>query len=149
VGTPFVLALPRVTDREAGASILAFPGGRLGMSEKDGNPQSRKRTRQCRVPTSIYNLGRDTALPCPGYKISDRSKPTEMETITIQVDAELAQAYRSAKPQQQQNATFMFNLIIKELLNSNSFTALVEQIRAETAANGLTAEILAELLEDE
>ena len=72
-----------------------------------------------------------------------------METITIQVDAELAQAYRAAKPQQQQNAAFMCNLIIKELLNSNSFTALVEEIRKETAANGLTAEILAELLEDE
>ncbi|MBP0012426.1 MAG: hypothetical protein J7545_09865 [Roseofilum sp. SBFL] len=72
-----------------------------------------------------------------------------METITIQVDAELAQAYRAAEPQQQQNATFMFNLIIQELLNPNSFNDLVKQIREEAAANGLTAEILAELLEDE
>jgi len=72
-----------------------------------------------------------------------------METITIQVDAELAQAYREAEPQQQQNVSFMFNLMIKELFNSNSFNELVAQIREETAANGLTAEILAELLEDE
>lgn len=56
-----------------------------------------------------------------------------METITIQVEAELAQAYRAAEPQQQQN--------------SNSFNDLVKQIREEAAANGLTAEILAELLE--
>jgi len=72
-----------------------------------------------------------------------------MENITIQVDAELAQAYRAAKPQQQQDAAFMFNLIIQELLNPNSFNDLVKQIREEAAANGLTAEILAELLEDE
>jgi hypothetical protein len=72
-----------------------------------------------------------------------------METITIQVDAELAQAYREAEPQQQQNVSFMFNLMMKELFNSNSFNDIVAQIREETAANGLTAEILAELLEDE
>lgn len=72
-----------------------------------------------------------------------------METITIQVDAELAQAYREAEPQQQQNVSFMFNLMIKELFTSNSFNDLVAQIREEAAANGLTAEILAELLEDE
>ncbi|MBP0011195.1 MULTISPECIES: hypothetical protein [unclassified Roseofilum] len=56
-----------------------------------------------------------------------------METITIQVEAELAQAYRAAEPQQQQNP--------------NSFNDLVKQMREEAAANGLTAEILAELLE--
>lgn len=70
-----------------------------------------------------------------------------METITIQVEAELAQAYRAAEPQQQEDAAFMFNLIIQELLNPNSFNDLVKQIREEAAANGLTAEILAELLE--
>ena len=72
-----------------------------------------------------------------------------METITIQVDAELAQAYREAEPQQHKNVSFMFNLMIKELLTSNSFNDLVAQIREESAANGLTAEILAELLEHE
>lgn len=72
-----------------------------------------------------------------------------METITIKVDAELAQAYREAEPQQQQNVSFMFNLMIEELFASHSFNDLVAQVRAEAAANRLTAEILAELLEDE
>ncbi|MDB9516598.1 hypothetical protein PN466_06500 [Roseofilum reptotaenium CS-1145] len=40
-----------------------------------------------------------------------------METITIQVGAELAQAYRTAEPQQQEDAAFLFHLIIQELLN--------------------------------
>ena len=37
--------------------------------------------------------------------------------------------------------------IDQESWNSNSFHDLVKQIREEAAANGLTAEILAELLE--
>lgn len=73
-----------------------------------------------------------------------------METITIQVDPETAKAYRAAETQKQQDVSLMFNLIVKELLNSsNSFDDLVQQIRTEAATNGLTPDILAELLENE
>ena len=73
-----------------------------------------------------------------------------MEIITIQVDAETAKAYRAAETQKQQDISLMFNLMVKELLNSStSFDDLVKQIRTEAATNGLTPEILAELLEDE
>lgn len=73
-----------------------------------------------------------------------------METITIQVDAETAKAYRAAETQKQQDVSLMLNLIVKELLNSpTSFDDLVQKIRTEAATNGITPEIIAELLENE
>lgn len=36
-----------------------------------------------------------------------------MENITIQVDSDIAQAYRNANPEQQKNAILMCNLILK------------------------------------
>ena len=72
-----------------------------------------------------------------------------MQTITIQVDAEVAKAYREAEAQQQQNATMVCNFLLKELFKPTSFQEIVEQIREEAKTNGLTEEILAELLEGE
>ncbi len=72
-----------------------------------------------------------------------------MESITIQVDAEIAKAYQEAEPQKQQNATLVFNLFLKELLKTDHFEEIVQQIRNEAANNGLTEEILRELLKDD
>lgn len=72
-----------------------------------------------------------------------------MEIITLKVDSEIAKAYREAKTEQQENANKICNLILKQLLKPASFREIVDQIREETKANGLTPEILAELLEDE
>ena len=43
----------------------------------------------------------------------------------------------------------IFNLILKELFKDASFEEIVEQIRQEAEKNGLTPEILKELLQDE
>ncbi|GCL35535.1 MAG: hypothetical protein ACKO9I_00765 [Sphaerospermopsis kisseleviana] len=72
-----------------------------------------------------------------------------METITLQVDPEIAKAYREAEPEKQKNALIVCNLILKELLKNTSFEEIVQQIRQEAEENGLTPEILAELLKDE
>lgn len=72
-----------------------------------------------------------------------------METITIPVDADIAQAYRQANPQQQQNAILICNILLKDLLQPTNFQELVQQIRQEAAANGLTPEILEELLQND
>ncbi len=66
-----------------------------------------------------------------------------METITIQVDAKVAEAYQQAATQQQQNISLIFNLIAKELLQPTPFRELVQDIRAEAASNGLTEDVLA------
>ncbi|NEQ73410.1 MAG: hypothetical protein F6K23_10220 [Okeania sp. SIO2C9] len=72
-----------------------------------------------------------------------------MENITIQVDSEIAKAYREAEPEKQQNVLLVFNLILKELFKDASFEEIVQQIRQEADENGLTPEILEELLQDE
>ena len=72
-----------------------------------------------------------------------------MENMTIQVDPEIAKVYREAEPEKQQNVLLIFNLILKELFKDASFEEIVEQIRQEAEKNGLTPEILKELLQDE
>ena len=72
-----------------------------------------------------------------------------MENITIQVDPEIAKVYREAEPEKQQNVLLIFHLILKELFKDASFEEIVEQIRQEAEKNGLTPEILEELLQDE
>ena len=72
-----------------------------------------------------------------------------MENITIQVDPEIAKVYREAEPEKQQNVLLIFNLILKELFKDASFEEIVESIRQEAEKNGLTPEILKELLQDE
>ena len=57
--------------------------------------------------------------------------------------------YREAEPEKQQNVLLIFNLILKELFKDASFEEIVEQIRQEAEKNGLTPEILKELLQDE
>ncbi|WP_017295190.1 hypothetical protein [Geminocystis herdmanii] len=72
-----------------------------------------------------------------------------METITIKVDSEIAKAYQQADATKQENAIQICNLVLKQLLKPDSFEEIVTQIREEAKANGLTPEILAQLLEDE
>jgi hypothetical protein len=81
-----------------------------------------------------------------------------METITINVDNEIAKAYREAAPNQQQKMPNLVNDLLKQImqekiteenLKSSSFREIVSQIRKETAANGLTPEILEELLNND
>ena len=72
-----------------------------------------------------------------------------MATITIEVDNEISKLYQSAEIQKQENATKIFNLLLQEILKPCSFEEIVSQIRQETANNGLTPEILAELLKDD
>ena len=72
-----------------------------------------------------------------------------MENITIQVDPEIAKAYREAEPEKQQNVLLICNFILKELFKETSFEETVQQIRQEVEENGLTPEILEELLKDE
>lgn len=72
-----------------------------------------------------------------------------MDNITIQVDSELAKAYREAEPEKQENVMIVCNLILKEILKNNRFEEIVQQIRQEVKAKGLTPEILEDLLKDE
>jgi len=72
-----------------------------------------------------------------------------METITIEVEPEIARAYRAFKPQSQQQFQALMTSILKRSLEEESLEDIVADLRDEAEANGLTPEILEKLLEDE
>ena len=68
-------------------------------------------------------------------------------TITLQVDADLAQVYRSAPAADQSKLELLLNLWLRELLaRSTSLTALMDELSDKAQARGLASEKLEELL---
>ena len=68
-------------------------------------------------------------------------------TITLQVDADLAQAYQSAPADDQSKLRLLLNLWLRELFaRSTSLTALMDEMSDKAEARGLTAEKLEEML---
>lgn len=72
-----------------------------------------------------------------------------METISIEVEPEIARAYRAFKPQSQQQFQALMTSILKRSLEEESLEDIVADLRDEAESNGLTPEILEKLLEDE
>ncbi|BBC24221.1 hypothetical protein [Pseudanabaena sp. ABRG5-3] len=71
-----------------------------------------------------------------------------METISFEVEPEIARAYRAFKPQSQQQFQALMTSILKRSLEE-SLEDIVADLRDEAESNGLTPEILEKLLEDE
>ena len=71
-----------------------------------------------------------------------------METISFEVEPEIARAYRAFKPQSQQQFQALMTSILKRSLEE-SLEDIVADLRDEAQANGLTPAILEKLLEDE
>ena len=72
-----------------------------------------------------------------------------METISIQVEPQIAQAYRAFAPQRQKQVQMLMSIILKRSLEQDSLEKTVADLRDEAEANGLTPEILEALLADE
>ena len=72
-----------------------------------------------------------------------------MTTISLQVDTEIAKVYQDFSPQRQQQIQLVFNLLFKRTLEEDTLENIVNNIRQEAKANGLTPEILETLLEND
>jgi len=69
------------------------------------------------------------------------------ETITMQVDIDLAQAYRSASAKDQSKLRLLLNLWLRDLfVRSTSLTALMDELSDKAEVRGLTAAKLEGLL---
>jgi hypothetical protein len=69
-----------------------------------------------------------------------------METISIQVEPQIAQAYRAFAPQRQKQVQMLMSIVLKRSIEQDSLEKTVADLRDEAEANGLTPEILEELL---
>ncbi|WRH68051.1 MAG: hypothetical protein RSE13_07200 [Planktothrix sp. GU0601_MAG3] len=69
-----------------------------------------------------------------------------METITINVDYEVAKAYREAAPNQQQKIQRLVNDLLKQMIQEKTLDQIVQQMQTEAKNNGLTQEILDDIL---
>ena len=72
-----------------------------------------------------------------------------MQTITIEVDAEVAEFYHSASVQNRQKLSALLNLKLRDVVRpKRSVTEIMDEMSQQAEANGLTPEILATLLEE-
>ena len=72
-----------------------------------------------------------------------------MEAITINVDNEVAQAYREAEFNKQQKLGMMIKLFFQPDLARKTLSEVMEEIADKAKKRGLTPEILQSILEEE
>jgi hypothetical protein len=72
---------------------------------------------------------------------------TKTATIAFEIDADLAQAYRSAPIDDQSKLGLLLNLLARELFaRSTSLAVLMDEMSDKAEARGLTAEKLEDML---
>ncbi|NJL48430.1 MAG: hypothetical protein HC929_14345 [Leptolyngbyaceae cyanobacterium SM2_5_2] len=72
-----------------------------------------------------------------------------MDTIAIQVDEEIAKAYREAEPSEQLKIQQLLNRWLKQTMQRRPLEAIIQDMQAQAQASGLTQGILNEILADE
>jgi hypothetical protein len=72
-----------------------------------------------------------------------------METIELQVDADVARTFQSAQPEQQQKVQVLMSQWLKRAMAVTKLQATMDRLSDEAEANGLTPEILQSILNDE
>ena len=71
-----------------------------------------------------------------------------MEPITIQVDADVAKAYREADPTERQKIQTLVNNLLKQTMKKRSLDDIISEMQNQAAAKGLTQDFLDEILKD-
>ena len=72
-----------------------------------------------------------------------------MENITIQVDPEIAKAYREAEPEKQQKIQIFLNIMLQKAVSQKPLLDIMEEASQQALAKGMTPEILESILKDE
>lgn len=72
-----------------------------------------------------------------------------MDTITIPIDTELAEAYRQADQKQRQKIETLLNIALKKAVNPKPLLTIMQEASQQAIANGMTPEILELILVDE
>ena len=72
-----------------------------------------------------------------------------MENITIQVEPEIAKAYREAEPEKQQKIQIFINIMLQKAVSQKPLVDIMEEASQQAIAKGMTPEILESILKDE
>jgi Tfp pilus assembly protein PilO len=72
-----------------------------------------------------------------------------METINIEVSSNVAEAYRNFAVNQRQQIEGLINSLLSQLIQERSLDIIIDDMQQQAISNGLTEEILAEILKDE
>jgi Tfp pilus assembly protein PilO len=72
-----------------------------------------------------------------------------METINIEVSSNVAEAYRNFAVNQRQQIEGLINSLLSQLIQERSLDIIIDDMQQQAMSNGLTEEILAEILKDE
>lgn len=71
-----------------------------------------------------------------------------MKTITIQIDEDIAQAFQSSQPEQQQQIQAWLNQWMRQALKISKLQNTMDRLSDEAVANGLTPEILQAIIDE-
>ncbi len=71
-----------------------------------------------------------------------------METITIKVDPEVAQFYQKVTPIKRQQIENLFNNWLRTIIQERSLDEIISDLQHEALANGLTQEILDNIIKN-
>ena len=70
------------------------------------------------------------------------------ESITVEIDADLAEAYRETPESDQAKLNLLLNLWLRDVLNrSTSLTTLMDELSDKAERRGLTATKLSDMLD--
>jgi CTP synthase (UTP-ammonia lyase) len=72
-----------------------------------------------------------------------------METISIEVEPEIARAYQNSSSTERKKILMTFNVLVKQIMNTRSLEDIIQEMQAQAKANGLTQEILDEILNED
>ncbi|MDJ1170294.1 hypothetical protein PMG71_12715 [Roseofilum sp. BLCC_M154] len=72
-----------------------------------------------------------------------------MESISIQVDSEIAQAYEGKTLIERQKMQIIVNGWLKQMMKKRSLDDIIDDMRSQAQENGLTQEILDEILSED
>ena len=71
-----------------------------------------------------------------------------MKTIAIQIDEDIAQAFQSSQPEQQQQIQAWLNQWMRQALKISKLQNTMDRLSDEAVANGLTPEILQAIINE-
>lgn len=71
-----------------------------------------------------------------------------MKTIAIQIDEDIAQAFQSSQPEQQQQIQSWLNQWMRQALKISKLQNTMNRLSDEAVANGLTPEILQAIIDE-